>query len=680
MTNKEVALIGNPNSGKTTLFNALTGSSQQTGNWPGVTVEKKVGTLLGHDHIQLIDLPGTYSLGEYSEDELVAKRYLIDEKPQAVIDVIDASNLKRNLYLTTLLLEMGENVVLAVNMLDAAKKRNADVDVAKLSQLLNAPAVATVAVKNKGISVLADAVKRASQTRPDPFRLDYGNEIEHHLCKWERLLCDQGLGISNTNARFVAIKLLENNRSILKRLIDQGMSQDLQDRLKKDHEHLESIFREDVESVMIEKRYGFIEGIVKQVIRKEERKDRDIQAKMNKSEAIDRVVLNRYLSIPIFLAIMFLMFQLTFTFGGLLASLFEEGMASLGSLVGTFIAHDLLRSFLVDGVIGGLGSILVFIPNIFLLFFVLSILEDSGYMARGAYLMDAFMRKLGLPGKSFIPMITGFGCTVPAVMATRTLESKSDKMITMMILPFISCGAKLPVYVLFASAFFPKRESLVAFSLYLLGIVVALVLARVFRKTLFKGDNTPFVMELPPYRIPTLRGLFIHMWDRGSEFLKKAGTLIFSVIILIWVLSHLPYGVEYASQSSLIGQIGGAIAPIFKPLGFGSWEASTALLFGIVAKEVVVATLGTVYAAQGGLVQTIQTLWSPLAAYSFMIMTLLYTPCIATLATIRRESGSVWWMIFSIVYTFIVAWLLAFVFYQLASYLPSLLALLGLGG
>lgn len=713
MNSQRVALIGNPNSGKTTLFNALTGSTQQTGNWPGVTVEKKSGRLLQYKEIELIDLPGTYSLGEYSEDELVAKRYLLDERPDAVIDVIDASNLKRNLYLTMLLLEMGENIVLAVNMLDAAKSRNAEVDVEKLSVLLGVPAVPTVGVKGKGVQELADSTQNNLNRTCQSFRIDYGHELEHHLCKLERMLhannfCkmqyhpiespprergrhrgfrrqrgadnNNGVECDNNNrtlpalpARYLAVKILENNQNVMHLLMQNGLTEEQIADIAKDREHLEGVFNEDVESVIIEKRYGFIEGIVKQVVKKKRIKEGGINRKISVSDTIDTVVLNRYLAIPIFLFIMFLMFQITFSLGGIVADLFESALGAISAMVGSGISHPLLKSFVVEGVLGGLGGILVFVPNIFLLFFVLSILEDSGYMARGAYLMDGLMRKIGLQGKSFIPMVTGFGCSVPAVMATRTLESKNDRMITMMVLPFMSCGARLPVYVLFAGAFFAERETLVVFSLYLLGIAVAVLMAKIFRKTLFPGENTPFVLELPPYRIPTLRGVMIHMWDRGSEFLRKAGTLIFAVVILIWVLSNLPYGVEYASQESFIGQIGSLLAIVFKPLGFGTWEAATALIFGVVAKEVVVATLGTVYAAYGNLGMAIQQFWTPLAGYSFMIMTLLYTPCIATLSAIRRETRSTRWMLFSMVYSFVVAWVASFLFYQIGSVILSLM-------
>ena len=659
-THKRVALIGNPNAGKTTIFNALTGSTQHTGNWPGVTVEKKTGKLLQHKDVEVIDLPGTYSLGAYSEDEAVTKTYLLHEKPDAVIDVLDGSNLKRNLYLTVLLMEMGENVVLAVNMLDSARRRNADVNVSKLSEILGMPAVPTVGIKSAGMKELADAAYQMCNRERRYLRIDYGNEVEPHLQRIEQLLSDRGITLNELPARFLAIRLLEGNAEIFELLRKQGLTPEDENGILNDIRHLESIFKEDMESVMIEQRYGYIEGVVKQVVIKQT----DIEQRINVSDRIDRVVLNKYLSVPIFLLIMFAMFQVTFGIGGVLADGLEGFLAFLGDILGGFITEPLLASFIVEGMIGGLGSILVFIPNIFLLFLVMAFLEDSGYMARGAYIMDRFMRSLGLQGKAFIPMLTGFGCNVPGIMATRTLESKSDRMVTMLINPLVSCGARLPIYVLFASVFFRGHESLVIISLYLLGIILAVLMAKVFKELLFKGESTPFVMELPPYRVPTAKGMVIHMWDRGSEFLKKAGTIIFAVVILIWVLSNLPWGVEYASQESLIGRLGTFMAPLYRPLGFGTWEAATALLFGIVAKEVVVATLGTVYVVEGGLTAAVSMYWTPLSAYAFMVMTLIYTPCVAVLAAIRKESGTWRWMFFSVVYSFGLAWVVSFLVYQ----------------
>lgn len=667
-TKHTVALIGNPNSGKTTIFNALTGSTQHTGNWPGVTVEKKTGRLLQYRDVELVDLPGTYSLGAYSEDETVTRNYILHERPHAIIDVVDASNLKRNLYLTVLLMELGENLVLAVNMLDAARRRNADVDVQKLGEILGIPAVATVGIRSQGMRELADAAYAASNHPRKYLRIDYGHELESHLLRLEKLIDEKNVTPSHIPSRYLAIRLLEGNEEFFDLLRRHGLTQEEEEGIRREIRHLESIFREDLESVIIEKRYGYIESVIKAVVKKTS----SIERKIDISDRIDRVVLNKYLSLPIFLLIMYVMFQMTFGIGGFLAEVLDGVFAALGTSLAAVIENPLLSSFLVEGVLGGLGSILIFVPNIFLLFLVMSFLEDSGYMARGAYIMDRFMRSLGLQGKAFIPMLTGFGCNVPGVMATRTLESRSDRMVTMLINPLMSCGARLPIYVLFSSVFFPGREGLVIISLYVLGVTLAVLVAKLFKETMFRGECTPFVMELPPYRVPTLKGMFIHMWDRGSEFLKKAGTIIFAVVILIWVLSNLPWGVEYASRESLIGRLGSLMAPIYGPLGFGAWEPATALLFGVVAKEVVVATLGTLYVTEGGLSAAVLAHWTPLSAYSFMVMTLLYTPCVATLAAIRKESGTWRWMLFSIGYSFVLAWLVSFLIFRLG-------LLLGLG-
>jgi len=667
-TKHTVALIGNPNSGKTTIFNALTGSTQHTGNWPGVTVEKKTGRLLQYRDVEVVDLPGTYSLGAYSEDETVTRNYILHERPHAVIDVVDASNLKRNLYLTVLLMELGENLVLAVNMLDAARRRNADVDVEKLGEILGIPAVATVGIRSQGMRELADAAYAACNRPRRYLRIDYGHELESHLLRLEKLIDEKKVTPSHIPSRYLAIRLLEGNEEFFDLLRRHGLTPEEEEGIRREIRHLESIFREDLESVIIEKRYGYIESVIKTVVKKTS----SIERKIDISDRIDRVVLNKYLSLPIFLLIMYIMFQMTFGIGGFLAEVLDASFTVLGTSLAAMIPNPLLSSFLVEGVIGGLGSILVFVPNIFLLFLVMSFLEDSGYMARGAYIMDRFMRSLGLQGKAFIPMLTGFGCNVPGVMATRTLESRSDRMVTMLINPLMSCGARLPIYVLFSSVFFPGREGLVIISLYVLGVTLAVLVAKLFKETMFRGECTPFVMELPPYRVPTLKGMFIHMWDRGSEFLKKAGTIIFAVVILIWVLSNLPWGVEYASRESLIGRLGSLMAPLYGPLGFGNWEPATALLFGVVAKEVVVATLGTLYVTEGGLSAAVLAHWTPLSAYAFMVMTLLYTPCVATLAAIRKESGTWRWMLFSIGYSFVLAWLVSFLIFRLG-------LLLGLG-
>lgn len=654
-----VALIGNPNAGKTTIFNSLTGSKQHVGNWPGVTVEKKEGRLLSNGKINVVDLPGTYSLGAYSEDEMIARNYILYENPDVVIDVVDASNLKRNLYLTTQLLEMDANVVLALNMIDEAKAKHIEIDVFKLSELLGIPVATTVATKNTGIKELITKAQKAITKKVESFKIDYGNEIETELEKLENLLNSYKDLSTKYSARWLAVKILEGDENILDEIISS--SEKVLSARDEAIQRLEKIFGEDVESVIIEKRYGFIEGIVKNAVKK----SRNIEESLSLSDKIDGIVLNRYLGIPIFLLAMWSVFQFTFTIGDPLIGYIEMFFEWVGELAGGMIANELLASFVVDGIIGGLGSIFVFLPNIFLLFLAISFLQDSGYMARAAYIMDRFMRCLGLQGKSFIPLLMGFGCSVPAVMATRTLESKKDRMVTILIAPLMSCGARLPVYALFVGAFFAEKQSLVLFSIYILGIVLAITMGKVFKTFLFPGEITPFVMELPPYRVPTLKGTFIHMWEKGNSFIKKAGTIIFGVVVLIWALSSFPAGVEFASQESLMGKIGSAIAPIFAPLGFGTWEAASSLFFGILAKEVVVGTLGILYGTgEEGLITAISQIWTPLAAYSFMAMTLIYVPCVAVLGAIKRETNSWKWTGFAVLYTLILGWIVSFIIYQ----------------
>ncbi|ABY92437.1 ferrous iron transport protein B [Thermoanaerobacter brockii subsp. lactiethylicus] len=659
-----IALAGNPNSGKTTLFNDLTGSRQHVGNWPGVTVEKKEGKLKfeGVD-INVVDLPGTYSLGAYTEDEVVARNFIIYDKPDVVVNVVDATNLERNLYLTMQLLEMNANVVLALNMYDEAKAKGIQIDVEKLSKLLRVPVIPTVATKNVGIKELLQAVLKVYESKEkEVYKVDYGKEIEEEIDKLKKLIEKEENLTKRFLARWLAVKLLENDENLIKEIENY---KDILSQLKESRKYLEEVLGEDAEILIADKRYSFISGIIKECVRKHY----TVEDRYTLSDKIDKIVTNRYLGIPIFLLAMWGVFQFTFVIGDPLVGWIETFFGWLGEVTNTVLANigvpEVITSFITDGLIGGIGSVLVFIPPIFLLFFAISILEDSGYMARAAYVMDRLMNALGLHGKSFIPMIIGFGCNVPAIMATRTLENKEDRLITILINPLMSCTARLPVYVLFAGAFFTANQGLVVFSIYLLGIVLAIIVAKLFKKYLFKGKTSPFVMELPPYRIPTLKGLFIHMWERGSEFIKKAGTIIVSVVILIWVLSNLPVGVEYASENSLIGRIGSLIAPILKPAGFGKWEAASALIFGVLAKEVVVGTFGVVYGAEGAaLTEAIRQNFTPLSAYAFMVMTLIYIPCVATIGAIKRETNSWKWTAFAVGYTLALGWLMAVIVYQ----------------
>jgi len=660
-----VAVAGNPNSGKTSIFNNLTGSRQQVGNWPGVTVEKKEGQLiLGSVKARIVDLPGIYSLGAYSEDQLVARDYILHGDYDVIINVLDAGNIERNLYLTTQIMEAGGNVVIALNMLDEARKQNITIDVAELSRRLGVPVIPTVARLQEGMRELVEAVTGAVKfPEAKTFRIDYGPRIESELERLEALLRKFPGFTARFNARYVAVKLLEGEDWLYKEIEswDRNMSSVILTASKESIPRLVAYYGEDLDSVIVEQRYKFIADLLQGVV------IRTAPPTQTRSitEKIDRVVLNRYLGIPMFFLVMYGMFQITFTLSSPLSDIIEGFFGYLGSLAWEGFSSRLVSSLVADGLIGGVGSVLVFVPPIAILFLVISLLEDSGYMARAAYIMDRFMTGLGLHGKSFIPLLIGFGCNVPAVIAARTLENKGDRLTTILIVPLMSCAARLPVYVLFAGIFFTAYQGLVVFSLYFLGIVLAIIAAHLFKKMLFQGKEAPFVMELPPYRIPTLKATWLNVWERSSSFIKKAGTVIFAAVILVWALSNLPWGVEYASHNSFIGRLGSWLAPIFAPLGFGTWQAAVALVFGIFAKEIVVGTLAVVYGVGDvGLASVISNIYTPLSACSFMVMVLLYTPCVATIAAIRRETGSRRWAVFAVAYSLILGWALACLVYQ----------------
>lgn len=658
-----IALAGNPNCGKTSLFNILTKARQHVGNWPGVTVEKKEGILKfeGGEHT-VIDLPGTYSLGAYSEDEIVARDYILKDKPDVVINVVDATNIERNLYLTTQLIEMGANVVIALNMMDAAKAKDIKIDVAKLSKELGVPVIPTIAIKKEGIDELIRAAISSKNIATDKI-LDYGDELNTEIKALENILDKSKAKLEYPN-KWIAVKLLENDNFIMKHIEAIG--------IKEIETQLESSINNVVDKVgfepeisIVDKRYTSIANVIEKCVQKKS------EAVETKTDKIDKIITNKYLGIPIFAIIMFLLYEITFLVGKGMQDKLGELIGDFGSFVADSLTNmgtpELLVGFINDGLIGGVGAVVGFLPLIMVMYFLIGLLEDSGYMSRAAYVMDRLMRMLGLHGKTFVSMIVGSGCNVPGIMSTRTLENKKDRMIAILINPFMSCSARLPIYAVFTAAFFPENEALMLFIMYLVGIAVALIAGKIFSITLFKGEASYFVMELPSYKVPSIKNVIMLMWEKAEAFLKKAGMIILPMTIVLWVLSVFPSGVEQYSENSILGIIGSFIAPIFAIAGFSTWQASVSLFAGIIAKEGVVSTMGMLYAgvAEGdALTAAIQGAFTPLTAVSFMIMTLLYTPCLAALGAVKRETNSMKWTIFTAVYTFVVGLGMATLVYQ----------------
>lgn len=750
---KKIAIAGNPNSGKTTIFNALTGARQHVGNWPGVTVERKEGKFSFEDvSFTIIDLPGTYSLASYSIEETIARSYIIDEHPDVVVNIVDAANLQRNLFLTTQLIELGAPLVVVLNMMDMADEKGLEIDIATLSVLLGVPVVKMVGRTGQGLAELKQAIARVATAETDKreIKIPYPRELEEEISSLTNELAYRK--IARGRLRWRAVKLFERDKTSTEKLVVLPDSENLLAQIEVAIQRIEGIYKETSRAIISHARYGFIQGALRECVRQTKTTPSDY------SRRIDKVLTNKWLGLPVFAALLWLMFQLTYTIGAYPMDWIDSGVAWLMSTLGQLLPAGMLSSLIVDGVIGGVGAIAVFLPNIFILFFVIALLEDSGYMARVAFIMDRVMHSIGLHGKAFIPMIMGFGCNVPAIMGTRILESRRDRILSILINPFMSCSARFPVYVLVAGAFFPQQAGTVIFSLYVLGILVAIGSGKLFSRTILTGLSRPFVMELPPYQQPTARSLILHTWERGVIFIRKMGTVILAGSILIWALGYFPRNVSLSKDYSLaeskilqqsminqkeidlrfeqsvasrrdrysslmipfnesseyqllvrqksalhanisanrdslindlryermaetveqkwIGRLGKFIVPVVEPLGF-TWRESVALVTGFVAKEIVVSTYGVLFGVGSdvteenvGIIENLRKSgMTPLVALAFLVFTLLYTPCLATVAVIKRETGSWGYTAFSVIYSLILAWLLSFGIYQIGSLL-----------
>jgi ferrous iron transport protein B len=651
-----VALAGNPNIGKTTLFNVLTGSRYTVGNWAGVTVEKKEAVFNHKDTvINLVDLPGTYSLSAFSLDESIARNYIVAENPDIILNLVDASNLERNLYLTLQLIELGKPIVIALNMMDMATEKGMIINVMKLSSLLGIPIIPIIASKKVGIRYLLDCLVSSSIRVSKPtYTLTYSPVVENQIDYISNLLRDVSLNIP---LRWISLKILEGDQGVLNLL-----SEDLQVRVAS---YNRSSASEDIRQAVTDKKYEYVSLIAQQAVTYSPKSDSSFTQK------IDRIVTNKWLGIPIFAAVMFAIFYFTFNLvGNPLAGVLELFFGYVTSLCSNVLVSlevtEWLRALIVDGILNGVFGVLTFLPNIACLFIGLTILEDTGYMARVAFIMDELMKKVGLNGKSIIPMLLGFGCNVPAIMGTRTIENEEDRFTSILINPFFSCSARLPIFTLFASAFFPGNEALVIFSLYFLGIIVAILVAYIFKKTIFASDGMPFIMELPSYHMPSLRHIASQVWEKVQGFLVKAGTIIFVAAVILWFILNFNFQGPSEMSESLGALIGKIIAPLFAPLGFGNWQASLSLIAGIVGKEIVVSNMAIVYGLGSSVDaahfhSALSSSFTPLSAYAFLVFTLLYVPCIGTLGAVRRETNSYKWVVFSVVYQIGVAWLVSFI-------------------
>ncbi len=663
--NMVYALVGNQNCGKTTLFNQLTGSNQHVGNFPGVTVDQKVGEIRGEKKDAVVDLPGIYSIRPYSKEEIVTRNFILNEKPDGIINIVDATNIERNLYLTLQLLEMHIPMVLALNMMDEVRGNGGTIAIDKMEEQLGIPVIAISAIKNEGVDDLIRSIREVSSRRIYPKVTDFCEKGPVHRCihALSHQVEDHAEAIG-MSPRFAAAKIVEDDKDIIEQL---RLSQNELELMEHTIVEMEQDCDMDRNAALADMRYEFIEKTCKcAVVKCKESKEH------KRSVKIDTILTGKYFAIPSFLLIMLLIFWLTFgVIGAFLSDILSMGIDALSDITQTALEaygiNPIVESLVIDGIFAGVGSVLSFLPIIVVLFFFLSILEDSGYMARIAFVMDRPLRKIGLSGRSFVSMLIGFGCSVPAVMSSRTLSSERDKMMTIMLIPFISCSAKIPIYALFTASFFPEHPVLVIMGMYVLGIIVGLIVAIVLNHTAFRGNSMPFVMELPNYRFPSAKSVLLLMWDKAKDFLQRAFTIIFIATLIIWFLQTFDsrFNVVLDSKDSLLAMLGKCIAPIFIPLGFNDWRVATSLISGFSAKEAVVSTLSVLTGTtMSNLSDTLGTIFTPVSAVSFLVFTLLYTPCVAAVATIKREMASTWKAFLVVLMQCAVAWVASFAVYN----------------
>lgn len=674
-----VALIGNPNSGKTTLFNQLTGSRQYVGNWPGVTVEKKEGKLsYKNEEIKIIDLPGIYSLSPYSSEEIVTRNCLLHDDVDLIINIIDSTNIERNLYLTTQIMELGKPIVVVLNMIDILEKKGDKIDYHLLSKLLSVAVIPMSANKHDKIENLMDScldiISQKTSSKIQDVQNIYAPEIDSILNNIEKILKNSNNKFK-VNPRWLAVKLFSEDQDILKNV---HLTEDELSKINFYKNSVSPSKNTDRQMIISECRYDYICYVCKKCVHKNLKND-----KLSITDKIDKIVTNKILALPIFLAIMMLIFYITFGPVGNYFKSWAEFLIndiignSIEKLLVSLNASSWAKSLILDGVVKGVGSVISFFPQIMILFTLLSVLEDSGYMARAAFITDKMLRKIGLSGKAFVPLLMGFGCSVPAVLGTRILEHDKDKKLTILMIPFMSCSAKMPVYSMFISAFFPSHQPIIIFSIYLLGILVAIFTAFLFKNTILKGKEAPFIMELPEYKLPTLKNLSLHVWERLKDFLVKAGTVLVGATIVIWFLQSFNFSLHTVQDSSdsILAYLGAKIAPIFTLCGFNDWKASVALISGIIAKESVVSTSAILYNTEAsvGLNHALSQHFSMLSAYSFMVFVLLYTPCVAALSAIRKEMKSVKWTTISILYQLLTAWFVSALVFQIGTLIKNCL-------